>query len=268
MTHDTPTDATQPTASDPPASFRAYRYVVGTDHVETIIGASGPEAPPEELIAHAREAIASETFMCYTTSLTETDDASADEICFIPQDGRCEILSIRSNNLQRRFGRRRNLIEILNNLAAAVACGKLHILGAEELERETVRGRSLFTLEIADAGSLKLVRKTVDAALCDADPDEERRQQTILGISEGVTNMLMHGGGHGMITVRDVGNCFRFVLSDQGPGLNFANWAMTPAKSNQASMGYGLKIIIDNFDSVGLHTGPNGTTLVLDHLLN
>ena len=29
-------------------------------------------------------------------------------------------------------------------------------------------------------------------------------------------------------------------------------------------MGYGLKIILDNLDSVGLYTGEPGTTLLLD----
>jgi hypothetical protein len=29
-------------------------------------------------------------------------------------------------------------------------------------------------------------------------------------------------------------------------------------------MGYGFKIIVDNLDGVGLHTGDGGTTLILD----
>jgi len=31
-------------------------------------------------------------------------------------------------------------------------------------------------------------------------------------------------------------------------------------------MGYGLKMIFDNLDAVGLHTGESGTTLLLDHM--
>ena len=33
-------------------------------------------------------------------------------------------------------------------------------------------------------------------------------------------------------------------------------------------MGYGYKIILDYLDAVGLHTGPGGTTLLLDRMTN
>ena len=33
-------------------------------------------------------------------------------------------------------------------------------------------------------------------------------------------------------------------------------------------MGYGFKIILDNLDAVALHTGPNGTTLLLDRVID
>ena len=56
----------------------------------------------------------------------------------------------------------------------------------------------------------------------------------------------------------------RFVVADEGPGLNFLNWIEPPAKGGQASMGYGFKIILDNLDAVGLHTAATGTTLILD----
>ena len=85
-------------------------------------------------------------------------------------------------------------------------------------------------------------------------------------ISEAITNMLLHGGGHGAMTVRRLGDRLRFVVADRGPGLNFLNWIEPPAEGGQASMGYGYKIILDHLDSVALHTGSGGTTLVLDRL--
>ena len=77
--------------------------------------------------------------MCYAVS--QPDDFVADELCFVPQGDRCDILSIRTNGWQRHHGdHRRSLVEILNNLAAAVACGKLRILDADELAREDGAG--------------------------------------------------------------------------------------------------------------------------------
>ena len=121
-----------------PASLQVYRYRAGADRVEAVIGTLEPELPQEDLVAHASEALRRETFMCYAVS--QPDDFVADELCFVPQGDRCEILSISTNGWQRHHGdHRRSLVEILNNLAAAVACGKLRILD-EARSRDGDRG--------------------------------------------------------------------------------------------------------------------------------
>ena len=56
----------------------------------------------------------------------------------------------------------------------------------------------------------------------------------------------------------------RIVVADEGPGSSFLNSDEPPAKSGQASMGYGFKIILDNLDAVSLRTTATGTTLILD----
>ena len=77
--------------------------------------------------------------MCYAVS--QPDDFVADELCFVPQGDRCDILSIRTNGWQRHHGdHRRSLVEILNNLAAAVACGKLRILDDDEMQSDSEAG--------------------------------------------------------------------------------------------------------------------------------
>ena len=90
------------------------------------------------------------------------------------------------------------------------------------------------------------------------------KQRTILCISEAVTNMLLHGGGQGSMTLRRLDDRLRVVVADKGPGMNFLNWIGPPTKKGQASMGYGFKIILDYVDAVGLRTGQTGTTLLLD----
>jgi anti-sigma regulatory factor (Ser/Thr protein kinase) len=250
-----------------PASLQVYRYRAGADRVEAVIGTLEDELPQEDLVAHATEALTRETFMCYAVS--QRDDFVADELCFVPQGDTCDILSIRTNGWERHHGdHRRSLVEILNNLAAAVACGKLHVLDDDEVASEVAQGRSVVDFEIGDTSDLQRAREAVDDVLQQAGLDDINRQRTILCISEAVTNMLLHGGGRGAMRVRRLGDRLRFVVADEGPGLNFLNWIQPPAKGGQASMGYGYKIILDYLDAVGLHTGPGGTTLLLDRLTN
>ena len=250
-----------------PASLQVYRYRGGADRVEAVIGTLEPDFPQEDLVAHATEALERETFMCYTVS--QPDDFVADELCFVPQGERCDILSIRTNGWERHHGdHRRSLIEILNNIAAAVACGKLRILDTGEVGGEVELGRVVVEYAIGDTSELQRAREAVDDVLQQAGLDDINRQRTILCISEAVTNMLLHGGGHGQMTVRRLGDRLRFIVADEGPGLNFLNWIEPPSKGGQASMGYGYKIILDYLDAVALHTSPGGTTLLLDRLIN
>ena len=249
------------------ASLQVYRYRAGADHVEAVIGTLEPELPQEDLVAHAGEAMHRDTFMYYAVS--QPDDFVADQLCFVPQGDHCDILSIRTNGWQRHHGdHRRSLVEILNNFAAAVACGKLRILDARELTAGVEDGRATVSFDIADTAALQSAREKVDEVLQQAGLDDINRQRTILCISEAVTNALLHGGGHGTMSVRRLGDRLRFVVADRGGGLRFRNWIEAPSKDGQASMGYGYKIILDYLDAVGLHTGPAGTTLLLDRTTN
>jgi len=249
--------------ADPPASLQVFRYTAGDDTVRAVIGDVEAGLPLEDLVAHAMEALKSETFMCFAVS--QSGDFVADELCFVPQGDRCEILSIRTNGWERHHGdHRRSLVEILNNLAAAVACGKLRILDESELLQEARAGTELLHFAIDDSASLTAAREAVDAMLQEADIDDLTRQRTILCISEAVTNMLLHGGGQGSMTLRRLDDRLRIVVADVGPGMNFLNWMGPPTKKGQASMGYSFKIILDYLDAVGLRTGQTGTTLLLD----
>jgi anti-sigma regulatory factor (Ser/Thr protein kinase) len=254
-------------SAEMPASLQVYRYRAGADRVEAVIGKLEPELPQEDLVAHASEALRRDTFMCYAVS--QADDFVADELCFVPQGDRCDILSIRTNGWQRHHGdHRRSLVEILNNIAAAVACGKLRILDDGEVSEERLAGRVVLQFAIADTAELQLARESVDEVLQQAGVDDINRQRTILCLSEAVTNMLLHGGGHGDLAVLRLPDRLRFVVADEGPGLNFLNWIEPPSRGGQASMGYGYKIILDYLDAVALHTGPEGTTLLLDRMTN
>ncbi len=246
-----------------PASLQVYRYDAGDGRVRAVVGELERSLPRDELARRAAEALSRGAFLCYTAA--HTDGLVGDQVCFVPQGDHCEILSIRTNGWQRHHGdHRRCLVEILNNLAAAVACGKLRLLDADEMAAECHAGEVLLDHAIDDPASLGAARDAVDDILREAPLDDETRSRTVLCLSEAVTNMLLHGGGRGTLSLCRLPGRLRMIVADQGPGLSFLNWIEPPATGGQASMGYGFKIILEYLDAVGLHTAPTGTTLILD----
>jgi anti-sigma regulatory factor (Ser/Thr protein kinase) len=252
-------------AASQPATLQVCRYVARTRSLRSVIGEFDIGVPDDDLRRHAVEAMRRKEFMAYTVSLPDRFDT--DELCFVPQDGWCDILSIRTNGWHRHHGdHRRGLNEILSDLAGAVACAKLRILSAEELEVERPRGTALVELGLADAAALASARRAIGGALAGTGLSKGARAMYVLCVSEAASNMLLHGGGGGTLALRRLDDRLRAVVADRGPGLNFVNWMQPPSDDGQASMGYGLKIILDNLDTVGLHTGESGTTLLLDHM--
>jgi anti-sigma regulatory factor (Ser/Thr protein kinase) len=233
------------------------RYDARRGTLSVIVG--DPTDVPREILARrAVEAMRARSFICHTTD----DDAllGADEICFIPRADRCEIVSIHTNGWHRHHGdHRRSLVEILNDLAAAVARGTLSFLDGEEI--------ATLACTIDGSASLKQARAAVAQVLEQHGVGQDTRRRMELCVSEATTNMLVHGGGGGTMRLRLVGDRLRAVVADSGPGLNFMNWTEEAGGVYQPSMGYGYKIILDNLERVYLHTGSEGTTLVLDRTI-
>lgn len=249
-----------------PCSLQVYRYRRDGHGIETLVGAHDAGLREEDLVAQADEALERATFMCY--AVAQPGDFVEDELCFVPCGDHCEILSIHTNGWQRHYGdHRRGLIEILSDLAAAVACGRLRVLDGAEIAAETAAGDELLRMAIDEPRGLARARRAVDARLAAEGLDPALRRTTLLPISEAVTNLLLHGGGSGELSLRRLPDRLRAVVSDRGRGLNFLNWIDPPDASGQASMGYGFKIMTENLDVVGLYTQPDGTTLLLDRIV-
>jgi anti-sigma regulatory factor (Ser/Thr protein kinase) len=250
-----------------PATLQVMRYDARRGTFKVIVG--DPANVPREILAQrAAEAMRARSFICHTTD--DQDDAllGADEICFIPTADRCEIVSIHTNGWRRHHGdHRRSLVEILNDLAAAVARGTLSFLDDEELATVTAEGREIFACTIDGSASLAQARAAVARVLNDLDVDGDARRRLELCVSEATTNMVVHGGGEGTMRLRLVDDRLRAIVADRGPGLNFLNWTEEAGGAGQPSMGYGYKIILDNLERVYLHTGAEGTTLVLDRTI-
>ena len=249
-----------------PCTLQVYRYRRADGRVTAVVGQFDEELLEDDLIAQADEALEGATFMWY--AVAQAGDFVEDELCFVPCGEHCEILSIHTNGWQRHYGdHRRSLVEILSDLAADVACGRLRLLDSDEITAEAAAGDELLHMAIDEPRALSRARRAVDARLAAEGLDPALRHTTLLPISEAVTNMLLHGGGSGELTLRRLPDRLRAVVSDRGPGLNFLNWIEPPDVIGQASMGYGFKIITENLDAVGLHTRADGTTLLLDRIV-
>ena len=247
------------TSAHPAASLRVFRYQTNGGGLRPIVGEGDLPLPEPELIRLAQDAISQRAFVAHAAS---EEDGS--ELCFVPQDERCEVLSIKARVWRRHHGdHRRSLMEILNDLAAALACGRLRFLDDAELAAELPCGDELLTVEVTDSATLAATRGEIARLLDEAGFSSARRDQTVLCVSEAATNALVHGGGRGRLSMRFARGGMRFVIADDGPGLSFLNWIEITGRG-QASMGYGYHIILDNIDDVGLHTCSSGTTLILD----
>jgi anti-sigma regulatory factor (Ser/Thr protein kinase) len=245
--------------SSRPPTFKVLRYRVGAEELEVVVGDDRLPLKPAELTKLARNALAERTFVAHTVP-----DDDGGELCFVPRDDHCDILSIRADVRRRHHGdHRRSPLEILNDLAAAVACGRLRFLTQEELRAEVERGEVMLSRPVTDSATLAAARSDVADALAALGFSPDRREETILCLSEAATNALVHGGGRGTLTLLDIGGPARLLVADAGPGLNFLNW-QEPGGPAQASMGYGYHIILDHIDDVCLNTSPEGTTLILD----
>ncbi len=252
-------------ATGNPPTLQVMRYDARRGTLEVIVGDRGG-LPREILAQRAAEAMRARSFICHTVD----DDAllGADEICFIPRADRCEIVSIHTNGWRRHHGdHRRSLVEILNDLAAAVARGTLSFLDDEELAAVSAEGREIFACTIQDTASLAGARAAVAQVLKNQHVGDDARRRLELCVSEATTNMLVHGGGGGTMRLRLVDRLLRAIVADRGPGLSFINWTDEAGGAKQPSMGYGYKIILDNLERVHLHTGDEGTTLILDRTI-
>ncbi len=246
--------------------LQVFRYDAGSDTLRIVVGGALSPLPPADLIDRAREAMNLRSFVCHT--ITDYNDAVGDEFCFIPRGDRCEIMGIHTNGWRRHHGdHRRSLLDILNDLAAAVARGRLHFLDDQEVDGEVRRGAELIAHAVTDSTSVDMARNAADLALAEVELADHARKGFILAVSEAATNMIVHGGGTGTVVLRKLDDRLRAVVTDKGRGLDFLNWTAAERGGGQVSMGYGYKIILENLEEVSLHTGNDGTTLMLDRAI-
>ncbi len=96
---------------------------------------------------------------------------------------------------------------------------------------------------------------------------DERQFDLVTAASEAGMNAVVHaGGGTGFVSVNADGTV-QVRVEDQGTGIaieNLPKAALARGFSTKATLGHGLKLMLETVDYLYLLTGPGGTTVVLE----
>jgi anti-sigma regulatory factor (Ser/Thr protein kinase) len=95
---------------------------------------------------------------------------------------------------------------------------------------------------------------------------DARVTDLILCASEAATNALVHGDG-GLARVQCLGAQVRVRVEDCGAGIHpdhLPRATLMKGWSTRASMGLGFTVMKEAADRIHLHTGPSGTTVIVE----
>ena len=151
-------------------------------------------------------------------------------------------------------------------MLASVTEGRLLLVDtADQLPPSSAPVGAAIALSRRDG--LRELRQNVHEAAHDAGHSEERQHDLVTAASEAGMNAIVHGGGgvaqvsvgaDGMVQVR---------VEDHGTGISMENLpqaTLSRGFSTKATLGHGLKLMLETADRLYLLTGEGGTTIVLE----
>jgi anti-sigma regulatory factor (Ser/Thr protein kinase) len=110
---------------------------------------------------------------------------------------------------------------------------------------------------------ITLVRHEVTGSLSAAGLGGDRLHGYVLAVNEVVTNVVLHAGGQGRITLRLAGDSAWCTITDSGPGIP-AHYLSSPEVPGAFEVGgRGIWLAYQLCDEVTMATGPIGTTIGL-----
>ena len=122
-------------------------------------------------------------------------------------------------------------------------------------------------LPLTRAGGLRDLRLRTQEAARNAGHAEERQHDLLTAVSEAGMNAILHGGGGtGRVSVSEDGTV-QVRVEDQGSGIameNLPRATLSRGFSTKATLGHGLKMMLETADRLYLLTGPTGTTVILE----
>jgi anti-sigma regulatory factor (Ser/Thr protein kinase) len=170
-------------------------------------------------------------------------------------------------DLDRRLELERRARDFYRRTIMAATEGKLIVTDRSEIEK--LAGPPLKTWAISTGEDLSIIRNAVGQIAEEAGMIDDRLYDFILAVGEATTNVYQHAT-LGVASIHNTPGGLMCVVSDKGPGIEalaFPELALVRGYSTSQSMGMGYKAMISIADRVYLATGPEGTTVGIDMLL-
>jgi anti-sigma regulatory factor (Ser/Thr protein kinase) len=114
---------------------------------------------------------------------------------------------------------------------------------------------------VIDMSSLGRVRRAVADYAAERDLPEGIAQDLVLAVNELATNVVRHGGGHGLMRLWQVGGTVHCEVSDHGPGLPAGVATETPGPEEVNGRGLWMVRLMSTTTSIDAR--PDGTTVTI-----
>ncbi|MCW3061375.1 MAG: diguanylate cyclase [Capsulimonas sp.] len=155
---------------------------------------------------------------------------------------------------------------LLRDVLASVTEGKLRLCSAaEELpESLTPFGEPV---SLAERVGLRELRNLTQEAARAAGHTESRQSDIATAASEAAMNAMVHGGGGMAWVLVGENGTVRVRVEDHGSGIameNLPKATLARGFSTKATLGHGLKMMLETSDRLYLLTGPGGTTVIVE----
>jgi len=153
---------------------------------------------------------------------------------------------------------------ILREMLYSVTSGKIILCDRPELEAEWPRMDG--AIQIQREEDVRVVREAARALGAEAGMDADRLADFALCASEGATNALLHGNGGAACVAYQDGKV-RIRIIDYGAGIdpeNLPRATLLKGWSGRASTGLGFTVMNEIADRLYLHTGADGTMLIME----
>lgn len=171
----------------------------------------------------------------------------------------------RAHYIQRTLDAEAKQRQHLKEVILSATGGKLKVFERNELDRYLETFTPVNHIPLVEPEDVGVARRSAEALFADQ-LGENRMHDLVLCISEGATNVVRHGQG-GSMSLGTVDGRAVAYFADHGPGIDpesLPKATLMRGFSTKVSMGFGFSVLLQLLDGIVLHSGKDGTHLILE----